>query len=273
MSDLARIRTNVAAIRAYKMLTDINNRIIKTSKRLSTGKVFNSAADSPSGYYISKTMQLDIDRLKRLQQNIERGMNWLQSNDGRLAHVVDLLAEMNDIASQAASGGITSAERVALQIDMNGFIQEIQSILQSGVSSTLYSGFNLGPLENISLSGTAAPTITELGINSLVLTGSSSATQTMQNVESAMTAIKSAMDRVLKDEEFIGSWIHRLEFHKAEAEVDETNMLASLSTVQDADFAKEQMELTKLQILQQTALTMLTQANTAPSALLALFGG
>ncbi len=272
MGDLARIRTNVAAIRAYKILTDINNRILKVSKRLSTGKVFNSAADSPSGYYISRTMQLDIDRLKRLQQNLERGMNWLQGNDARLAHIVDLLAEMNDIASQAASGGITSAERVALQIDMNGFMAEIQNILQSGVSVALYTGFNLGPLENVSLSGSAAPSITDLGLNNLVLTGASTPA-TLQSVDTAIRAIGTAMDRVLKDEEFIGSWIHRLEFHKAEAAVDETNMIASLSTVQDADFAKEQMELTKLQILQQTALTMLTQANTAPGALLALFGG
>ena len=271
MSDLARIRTNVAAIRAYKMLSDINEKIIKSSERLSTGKVFNSAADSPSGYYISRTMELEIDRLSRLQQNLDRGINWLETNDARLSHVVDLLAEMNDIAAQAATGGVTSAERVALQIDMNGFIDEIQNILQSGVSGTLYSGFNLGPLENVSLTGTAAPTISELGLDSIIITGSSSDSTTIENVEAALATIETAMDRVLKDEEKIGSWVHRLEFHKDEAAVDETNLVASLSTVQDADFAKEQMELTKLQILQQTALTMLTQANTAPSALLALF--
>ncbi len=271
MSDLARIRTNVAAIRAYKILSDINTRILKSSKRLSTGRIFNSAADSPSGYYISRMMQLDIDRLKRLQQNIERGVNWLQSNDSRLAHIVDLLAEMNDIAAQAATGGVTSVEREALQKDLDGFVEAIQDILQSGVSGGLYSGFNLGPLENVSLTGSAAPTVTALALDSIILTGSSTDPATMTNVNNALQTIKNAMDRILKDELQVGSWVHRLEFHKAEAAVDETNMIASLSTVQDADFAKEQMELTKLQILQQTALAMLTQANNAPGALLALF--
>jgi len=208
-----------------------------------------------------------------MQQNLERGMNWLQSNDGRLSHVVDLLSEMNDIASQASSGGITSAERIALQIDLNGFVLEISSILQTGVSSTLYTGFNLGPLTNVSITGSAAPTLSVLGIDNLVLTGSSTSQTTMTNIDNALSSIASAMDRILRDEEQIGSWIHRVEFHRAEAAIDETNMLASLSTVQDADFAQEQMELTKLQILQQTALTMLTQANSAPAALLSLFGG
>ena len=65
--------------------------------------------------------------------------------------------------------------------------------------------------------------------------------------------------------------MHRLTFQVEETGINEVNARASLSTIEDADIAYEQVELTKLQILQQTALAMLTQANTAPQALLRLF--
>ena len=273
MSELSKVRTNIAALKAYKMLSDINARILKAAERISTGKVFNSVGDNPSGYYISKLMQLDISRLRHMQNNIERGVNWLQTQDSKLARIVDMLNEMYNLAAQANSGAITSAERIGLQLGINGFVEEIRDILQSGIGSLMYTGFNLGTLENMSLTGTSAPTMSALSLDNLLLTGSSTSATTRQNIVSAMTDIASAMDTILKQEESIGSWIHRLEFQKEDAQIQEVNQQASLSTIQDADLAEEQIELTKLQILQQTAMMMLTQANTAPSFVLRLFSG
>ena len=272
MSSLFRVRTNIGSLRAYHILSDINEKILTVAERISSGKKINRASDSPSGYFISRTMQLDIMRLREMQQNLERGINWLQSNDSRLSQVLDLLEEMYSVSSMAATGGITSAERVALQLDLNGFVEEIDDILQSGVSSALYTGFTLGNLENVSLTGTSVPSATTLGVSGLVLTGSSTDPTTMENALAALGAIEAAMTWVLKDEEKIGSWIHRLEFQKAEAAVDEVNQRASLSTIVDADLAAEQVELTKLQILQQTALAMLAQSNTFPGSILNMIG-
>jgi flagellin len=272
MSSLFRIRTNTGALRAYHILTDINERILEVAERISTGKAINRASDSPSGYFISRTMELEIHRLERLQHNLERGVNWLQTNDTRFSQVLDVLEMMYDVASQAATGGITSNERVALQIDLDGFVVEVDAILQSGVSGTLYTGFTLGNLENVSLSGSTVPTSSILGISSLLLTGNSADPSTVQNSLAAVSAIEAAMTRVLKDQERLGSWIHRLEFQKAEAAVDEVNQRASLSSIVDADLAAEQVELTKLQILQQTALAMLAQSNAFPGSVLSMFG-
>ncbi len=271
MSDLARIRTNITALRAYKTLSDINKLLLEASERLSTGRKLNSAADSPSGWYISRLMQLDIAKYRHQQTNIERGMNWLQTNDSRYAQIVDLLTEMSDIAYQADSGGVTSAERVGLQIGLNGFLAEIQNILNSGLSPILYTGFTLGALENVSLTGSAR-TISSLGLDSLVLTGDSTLAATRANITAAIASIESALEEVLKDEEVIGTWINQLQFQVEQAATNEVVAQDNLSTVQDADMAYEQLELTKLQILQQTALAMLTQANLAPASLLSLFG-
>jgi len=273
MGDLARIRTNIQALRAYKNLSDINHRILKSSERLSSGKQISSAADGPSTWYISRVGALEIDRLHRLQKNLERGLNWLQTNDARLTQVVDILQEMNDIAAQSQSGGITSAERVGLQIDLNGFLEQITDILSSGVSGTLYAGFSLGYLDNVSLTGTGVPTTTSLGLNSIVVTGDSQSATTRTNITTALDTIETAMTKILKDQETMGSWMHRLTFQMEETSINEVNARNSLSTIEDADLAYEQVELTKLQILQQTALAMLTQANLAPQAILSLFGG
>ena len=271
MSQLAKIRTNIDALRAYKMLSGINERIMKAAEKISTGKKFNRVSDNASGYYISKLMQLEVNRLKRAQQNIERGINWLQTQDSKMSRVVDMLTEMHDLAAQANSGAITSAERVGLQLDLQGFVDEIGDILQSGISPLLYTGFNLGSMQDISLTGTSSPTLSALNLDNLVLTGSAVSQTTRTNILNAMNNIETAMDTILKQEEKLGSWMHRLEFQKDDAQISEINQLASLSSIQDADLAQEQIELSKLQILQQTAMAMLTQSNSAPQFILNLF--
>jgi len=272
MSDLARVRTNISALRAYKTLSDINKLILESSERLSTGRKINRASDSPSGWYVARMMALDISKYRNQQANINRGVNWLQTNDSRYSQITDLLTEMSDIAYQADSGGVTSAERVGLQIGLNGLLEEIQNILESGVSPILYTGFTLGELDDVSLTG-SVPTLTSLGLNALVLTGDGTLQATRDDISAAISAIGDGLSLVLKDQMAIGSWVHRLEFQSEQAGLNEVTAQDNLSTIQDADLAYEQLELTKLQILQQTALAMLTQANNAPASLLALFGG
>ena len=272
MGDLARVNTNVAAIKSYHVLTSINDRILKIASRIATGKEVTRASDSPSNYYISKVMQRRINTLERTDRNIERGVNWLQTNDGKLTQAVDVLMEMSDLASQANAGGVTSAERQSIQIQLIDLRETLENLLQSGVSGTLYSGFTLGSLSNVSLTGTAAPTLAGLTIDStnVNVTGASGTT-TQTNITTTITNINNAMDRIMEDQQKVGSWIHRLELERSDIQSESVNWQASLSTVQDADIAKEQMELTKLQILQNTALAMLVQNNTAPGALLQLF--
>jgi flagellin len=172
---------------------------------------------------------------------------------------------MFTLASTANAGGVSSAERQAIQTDIIQLKQEIEAIMQSGVSATIYSGFTIGGLENVSLTGSAAPTLTGLTINrsDLVVTGSSTST--------TITNVRAALDRVVADNQKVGSFIRRLRFEIDDARAEKADLQATLSTIQDADIAEEQLELTKLQILQQSALAMLAQANAAPQAVLVLF--
>ncbi len=275
MGDLARINTNVAALRAYLTVSKINDAIVKAAERISTGLRINRASDSPSGYYVKRLFERDIAGKKRFNENLERGVNWLQTNDSKLSNVVDMLIQMSDLASQAKAGGVTSAERVGLQMQLNELRLEIVDVLNSGVSPSLYSGFTLGNLSNVSLSGSAVPTAANLSVEAadIDVTGSPSSSSVTTKIETTLTNISGAINRLVQDQEQIGSWIMRLEFEKDVSDTELVNLQASLSTIADADIAQEQMAVTKYQILQQTALAMLTQANTAPYSILSLFGG
>jgi flagellin len=265
MGDLARVNTNVAALRSFFTLSEINDKIAISQQRISTGKKVNSASDDPAIYFAIKKTRRDIASLANKELNIERGINFLETSSSKLDQVSELLLEMFTLSSTANAGGVSSAERQAIQTDIIQLKQEIEAIMQSGVSATIYSGFTIGGLENVSLTGTAAPTLTGLTINSsdLVVTGTSTST--------TITNVKAALDRIVADNQKVGSFVRRLRFEIDDARSEKADLQATLSTIQDADIAEEQLELTKLQILQQSALAMLAQANSAPQAVLVLF--
>ena len=269
MGDLARINTNVSALRSFQTLSSINARLTKAQERISTGQVVNRASDSPSDYYVTRKLETDVNAVLRHNKNIERGINFLQTNDSRLAQVTNILMEMSDLANQANSIAVTSAEKHAIQQDLTQLSQEIANILQSGVSARLYTGFTLGGLQNASLTGnlTINPlsTLTIDGLN-ISVTGNN-----LAQIQTSIDNIDSALDVILRDEERLGSYIKRLETEYDLNEVERVNLKATLSSIQDADLAEEQMELTKLNILQQASLAMLTQANSAPNAVMSLF--
>ena len=268
MGDLARVNTNVAALRAFQTLTSINSRITKTQEHISTGKTVNRASDSPSDYYISRTLERGINSVKRKNNNIERGINFLQTNDSRLAQVANILIEMSDLANQANSIAVTSAEKQAIQQDLSQLRLEVETILQSGVSAKLYTGFTLAGLSDVSLTGN----LTSSALSSLTIDSTNvNVTGSQSDLDSTISNIDTALDVVLRDEERLGSFIRRLEVEYDVNEVESLNLKASLSSIQDADLAEEQLELTKLNILQQASLSMLAQANSAPQAILMLF--
>ena len=265
MGDLARVNTNVAALRAFFTLSNINDKIALSQRRISTGIKVNSASDDPAVYFAIKKTRRDIATLANKELNIERGINFLETSSSKLDQVSELLLEMFTLANTANAGGVSSAEKQAIQTDIIQLKEEVEALLQSGVSATIYSGFTIGGLENVSLTGAAAPTLAGLTINSsdLVVTGTS--TQT------TITNVKAALDRVVSDNQKVGSFVRRLRFEIDDARSEKADLQATLSTIQDADIAEEQLELTKLQILQQSALAMLAQANSAPQAVLVLF--
>jgi len=285
MSDLTRIGTNVEAIRAYNTLSGINDKMMASSERISTGKIFNRSSDGPANYYVSKILQRKVNRLDTESTNVERGINWLQNQDSKYAQVVTILSEMSNLVQTAKAGGITSAERSAIQLQLNDLKAEVGDILNSGIDGRITAGttvagtgFNIGNMTDLKLTGTGSTagnlptyaTIVAGDLASVSVTGAWNAAEA--SISTSFTAINTAMDRTLRAEEKIGSWIKRLEFQVQDFQTESLDTQAILSTINDADLAKEQMDLTKLQILQNTAQSMFSQNNSAPQMVLGFVG-
>ncbi len=279
MGDLSRINTNVAALRSFLTLNTINDEILKFQERISTGKKINRASDDPAGYFAARTISKDINIAAKGILSIERGINFLQSNSSKLNTVADLLLEMSSLVSSANSGAVSSAEKVAIQADINSLKLEIKNIMQSGVSVKIYRGFNLGGLKDASISGTSAgPVVSNFNqdpLGNLTIDGTNvNVTGTDINVAAtSLRRVTSALTNILEQNEKLGTFIRRLQFEKGDSDRTLVDLKASLSTIQDADLAETQLDLTKASILQQTALAMLSQANSAPQSILVLFGG
>lgn len=268
MSDLFKIRTNIPALKALHNLDLVNRRIVETQSRLATGKVVNKASDDPALFLSSRTFETSISAYVSKQKEIERGVDWLETNNARLDQVADILIELINITNTANSGSITSAEQAAIAVEIGLFVDQISQILASGVDASIWTGFTIGNLSNVSVTGTAAPTISSLSLNgtNLIVTGTSAEFQT------TLSNLRGALDTILNAEEVVGAYVKRLDFEYDDNAVSEVAARSQLSTIADADLAEEQVNLTALQILQQTAMAGLVQANTAPAAVLSLVG-
>jgi len=267
MADLFKINTNVSATRALASLEKINDEILTIQERISTGRKVNKASDDPATYFIARLFETSISKLVANQVEIERGVDFLEKNNTRLDQMATLIIEITDLVNTADSGAVSSAEQQAIAREIRLLVEEIDLILNSGISSSIFTDLTIGDLSNVSISG-GTPTLATLNIEQtdIVVTG------TVSNFETTLTNLSNALTTVLEAEETVGAWISRLGFEMDDLASSEVADRASLSTLADADLAEEQVRLSSLQILQQTSLVGLIQANTAPAAILGLVG-
>lgn len=270
-SDISRVATNLAALNAYDVLRKTNSEMLITQTQMASGKEISRASDNPASYRTAKTLQRDVVSLNRKRRNIERGLNYLQTNSTKLEKISDIMIEMTDLAEQANSVDVTSAERAALQSDLEQLRETVDSILQSGIDSKIYSGFSLGGLENVSLSGTGTNTTPTLA--GLSLDGANIDVETQGNIQTTIDNISSAHSTILADQSKLGSFIRRLQFEEDILSSESIDTQASLSTIEDADLIAKQIRLTELEIIQDSSLAMLSHANTTPYKVLDLITG
>jgi flagellin len=268
MSDLFRIRTNIPALDALHNLDLVNRRIIESQARMATGKLVNKASDDPATFVAARLFETSISAYVSKQKEIERGVDWLETNNARLDQIADILIECINLTNTANSGSITSAEQQAISREIALLVEQIDQVLLSGVAAELWEGFTIGNLEDVSLTGTVPPTASSLSLNgtNLIVTGTSA------QFDTTLNNLQNALDEILIAEETLGTYVKRLEFEFDDMAVSEVAARAQLSTVADADLAEEQVNLTALLILQQTSMAGLVQANNAPAAVLSLIG-
>jgi len=209
-------------------------------------------------------------------QNAAEANSMLQVADGAYSKITDILVRMRDLATQAASS--QTEERAKLDTEFQALKEEITRIGSStkygnmtltGGEDTVYTfQIGTGTAEGID---TMTVSFSAVTAGALKL-GSSIAVSDMASASSALTAIDSALSSMNTYMANIGAYQNRLQYTMENLAISIENFSASESAIRDVDMAWEMTNFTKNQILQQTGIAMLAQANQAPQQIMQLIG-
>ncbi len=274
--DLSRIAGNIQALQALNSLNVINRELGIRQLRLATGKRINSAEDDAAGFVISKTLQHRGKGFAVALGNVGDAKSMLAVAEGGLDSILDILETMKEKVTQAASDTLGSSERNAIENEIDALTSEIDDIvdettfngtsLLTDVDKTIQTGEATTDslVVAVSTQNNKATNLTVADAN-ITVSSASFSSAALGNINTAITTVKNSIAS-------IGSYQARLSTKETTLTNAITNTEASRSRIADADFAKEQLEALKLQIMQQTATSALAQANAAPQIVLSLFG-
>ena len=271
--DLTRINTNVAALGALGQLQRTNSELGIRQFRLATGSRLNRAEDDSAGFTIVKKLEAKLRGQTQALANIGDSKSMLTVAEGGLGSVMDILHTMKGKAVQAANDTMGTDERTAIGNELTALASEIDDI----INNAEYNGNQLldgtggtGGAFQFHVGAEAAETFTTNAIDASALVGLTFDVSDATNATAEITNIDGYVDTVSSLLSNIGDDQKRLSFKQENLQTAITNYESAKSRIADADFAMEQMEITKLQILQQTGLASMAQSNAGPQAVLSL---
>ena len=271
------VQHNLTAMNSNRMLGLTQSTLTKSTEKLSSGYKINRAADNAAGLAISEKMRRQVRGLTQASTNAQDGISAVQTAEGALNEVHDMLQRMNELAVQAANDTNMSKDRSYIQSEINQLATEIdrvantttfneQSLLNGCFSSKLLQvGSEFADGEQtitISIDTMKAST---LGVNALDVSSHGKA-------GSAITLIKSALNIVSKQRSDLGAYQNRLEHTISNLDNVVENTTAAESRIRDTDMATEMVKFSNQNILQQAGQAMLAQANQSNQGVLSLLG-
>lgn len=303
----ARIRTNISAENAYNALDTSNRDISLRQLRLSTGKQINSASDDVAGYITSRSLQARNGAMQAALLTVGDGSNITSIGMDSLDNIYNLLNVIKDATAQAASGAMGTDEKVALAKAAYRQVQQIQMVCDSTVFGGkqlldgMYSAdfFVATNARNELLSITIDLTFEnpEFNVDSMYMNVNAERTdffagvtgldmQLFYDVEpddlgifasdtigTTLQSLSYAINNINKTATYLGGIANRLTSQEELLKSQITNYKSAISRIEDADIAKEQLQLVKSQFLQQASITSLAQANQNPGNFLQLIQG
>jgi flagellin len=275
------VNTNVASLNAQRSLDKTQAALSVSMARLSSGLRINTAADDAAGLAISESLRSQIRSLQQASRNASDGVSLLQTAEGALNEVSGILVRMRELATQAATGTLTDAQRSSLHSEFAQLRDEIDRIADATkfngkalIDGSLASSgveFQIG-LENAS-SSRLSVTIASAKSADIGSAGSALSAQTISTASGAQTAL-SVIDDAINDVSGIrggiGAAVNRLANTVSNLATAVENLSAANSRIRDVDVAEETARLTRGQILVQAGVSVLAQANQAPAVALSL---
>ena len=262
-----RIQNNIMAFNANRNLNSSNNMLGKSLEKLSSGYRINRAGDDAAGLVISQKLRAEIGGLKQAARNAQDGISFVQTTEGALGEVHNMLGRMRDLAVQGANDTNDAAARTAINAELTALNAEITRI---GTDTTFAGAavFGTAVLLQVGSEGSAGGQITVPA--TAAPTGATADVTSAASARTAIEAIDVAIAAVSTSRGALGAVQNRLESTINNLSVTTENLAASESRIRDTDMASEMVNFTKSQILQQAGTAMLGQANSVPQSVLSL---
>ncbi|MBR7627908.1 flagellin [Aeromonas popoffii] len=287
------INTNTSSLNAQRNLMNTSKSLDTSYTRLASGLRINSAKDDAAGLQISNRLTSQINGLDQGNRNANDGISLAQTAEGAMDEVTGMLQRMRTLAQQSANGSNSDKDREALQKEVDQLGSEINRIskdttfagtklldgtfggsFQVGADANQTIGFSLSQADGFSISGIAAA-VTAGGVASIFTSGSTVggiSISSQANAQDVLAAVDSMLGVVDGKRAELGAVQNRLDSTiRNQANISE-NVSAARSRIRDADFATETANMTKQNILQQAASSVLAQANQRPQSALSLLG-
>ena len=279
-----RIQNNVEAFNAHRTLTATSAQASKSMEKLSSGYRINKASDDAAGLAMSEKMRGQIGGLSQAQRNAQDGISLVQTAEGSLSEVHNMLQRVRDLKVQHSNGTLSTDDQSAIESEIGQIGSEIKSI----VDNTKFNGnklldstgfkFQVGANDGETISTGAVSLSAAVGSAG---TGGLSELMAISDATTAKAALSTGalstvagIDNAVKNVSNVrgnlGAIQNRLESRLNNLATYQENLTASESRIRDVDMAAEMTKFTKLGILQQAGTSMLAQANQAPQSVLSL---
>jgi flagellin len=271
-----RVNTNIASLTAQRNLGQVTSRLSGNFSRLSSGLRIATAADDAAGLAISERMRSQIRSLGAASRNAQDGISLVQTAEGALNEVSNILGRMRELAVQASNGTLSTADRTTINTEIIALQSEMDrvattssfngiNLLNAAQTVNIQVGINAGEVIAVELEDTQAAT---LGVNQAAVN-----TTTAANASTSLGLLDTAIDSINAIRGNLGASQNRLQSSVSSILNSKENLSAAESRIRDVDVAYETADLTRNTILQQASTSVLQQANTQPQIALSLLQG
>lgn len=298
------INTNVSSLNAQRNMTNASKSLDTSYTRLASGLRINSAKDDSAGLQISNRLTSQVNGLDQGNRNANDGISVAQTAEGAMDEVTTMLQRMRTLAQQSANGSNNTDDRSALQQEYNQLMTEIdrvstdttfggKQLLNGNYTGSFQVGANAGQTITFKMTtafsikgiatatkGSATVATTTSGEpytvtaqnGTAVTTTSIGSISSMSSAQTAMANLDYMIQAVDTKRAELGAVQNRFDSTIRNQSNISENVSAARSRIRDADFATETANMTKQNILQQAASTVLAQANQRPQSALSLLG-
>jgi flagellin len=270
------VHHNVTAMNANRQLGITNGIQAKSSEKLASGYKVNRAADDAAGLAISEKMRRQIRGLTQASSNAQDGISAVQTAEGAMNEVHDMLQRMNELATKAANDTLTSDDRTYINSEVQALASEITRTAEATEFNNQYLlngtftgkeiqvGSETGDKNQIKID-ISKMDASSIGVSTLVVSNHSAA-------KAAITSIKNALTSVSTQRSNLGALQNRLEHTIKNLDNVVENTQAAESAIRDTDMATEMVKYSNNNILAQAGQSMLAQANQTNQGVLSLLG-